>query len=136
MKRILLTSAVALLFIACGGSGTEKKDAASAETTSEAAEAATAATTLSDHPDYEKGLALVAGSDCLTCHKVDEKIIGPSYREVANKYDNTEANVKMLAEKIIKGGKGVWGEVEMTAHPAITQADAEQMVKYILLLKK
>ena len=79
---------------------------------------------------------MVAGSDCLTCHKVDEKVIGPSYRDVANKYENTEANVKMLAEKIIKGGKGVWGEVAMTAHPAVTQADAEQMVKYILLLKK
>lgn len=135
MKKILLTSAVALVLIACGGSGTEKKDAASTETKSEAAEAA-ATPVPSDNPDYEKGLALVAGSDCLTCHKVDEKVIGPSYRDVANKYENTEANVKMLAEKVIKGGKGVWGEVAMTAHPAITQADAEQMVKYILLLKK
>lgn len=135
MKRILLTSAVALLFIACGGSETEKKDAATTATTSEAAEAA-ATPAPSDNPDYEKGLALVAGSDCLTCHKVDEKLIGPSYRDVANKYENTEANVKMLAEKIINGGKGVWGEVAMTAHPAVTQADAEQMVKYILLLKK
>ena len=134
MKKTLFISAVALAFIACGGSATEKKDASTTETTSEAAEAA--ASVPSDNPDYEKGLALVAGSDCLTCHKVDEKVIGPSYREVANKYENTEANVKMLAEKIIKGGKGVWGEVEMTAHPAISQADAEQMAKYILLLKK
>lgn len=134
MKKILFTSAVALAFIACGGSESAKKDAATTATTSEAAEAA--ATAPSDNPDYEKGLALVAGSDCLTCHKVDEKVIGPSYRDVANKYENTEANVKMLAEKIIKGGQGVWGEVAMTAHPAVTQADAEQMVKYILLLKK
>jgi len=135
MKKILFSSAVMLALIACGGSGTENKEAATTETKSEAAEAA-ATPAPSDNPDYEKGLALVAGSDCLTCHKVDEKVIGPSYRDVANKYENTEANVKMLAEKIIKGGKGVWGEVAMTAHPAITQADAEQMVKYILLLKK
>lgn len=137
MKKILFTSAVALALIACGGSGTENKDAATTETKSEAAEAAaTTPAVPSDNPDYEKGLALVAGSDCLTCHKVDEKVIGPSYRDVANKYENTEANIKMLAEKIIKGGTGVWGEVAMTAHPAVTQADAEQMVKYILLLKK
>lgn len=135
MKKILFTSVVALVLIACGGSDTEKKDAATTETKSEAAEAA-AAPDPSANPDYEKGLALVAGSDCLTCHKVDEKVIGPSYREVANKYENTEANVKMLAEKIIKGGSGVWGEVAMTAHPTVTQADAEQMVKYIFLLKK
>lgn len=134
MKKILFTSVVALVLIACGGSDTEKKDAATTETKSEAAEAA--APDPSANPDYEKGLALVAGSDCLTCHKVDEKVIGPSYREVANKYENTEANVKMLAEKIIKGGSGVWGEVAMTAHPTVTQADAEQMVKYIFLLKK
>lgn len=136
MKKILVTSAVALALIACGGSNTEKKDAATTETKSEAAEAAATAPAPSDNPDYEKGLTLVAGSDCLTCHKVDEKVIGPSYRDVANKYENTEANVKMLAEKVIKGGTGVWGEVAMTAHPTVTQADAEQMVKYILLLKK
>ncbi len=135
MKKILFTSAVALALIACGGSESEKKDAATTDTKSEAAEAAAPAVP-SDNPDYEKGLALVAGSDCLTCHKVDEKVIGPSYREVANKYENTEANVKMLAEKIVKGGSGVWGEVAMTAHPGVSQADAEQMVKYILLLKK
>ena len=136
MKKILFSSAVMLALIACGGSGTENKEAATTETKSEAAEAAATTPAPSDNPDYEKGLALVAGSDCLTCHKVDEKVIGPSYRDVANKYENTEANVKMLAEKIIKGGTGVWGEVAMTAHPAVTQADAEQMVKYILLLKK
>ncbi|MFY7839777.1 MAG: c-type cytochrome [Lacibacter sp.] len=136
MKKILFTSAVALALIACGGSGTENKEAATTETKSEAAEAAATTPAPSDNPDYEKGLTLVAGSDCLTCHKVDEKVIGPSYRDVANKYENTEANVKLLAEKIVKGGTGVWGEVAMTPHPTVTQADAEQMVKYILLLKK
>jgi cytochrome c len=54
---------------------------------------------------------------------------------VANKYENTDANVKMLAEKIIKGGSGVYSAVPMTPHPALAEADAEQMVKYILLLK-
>ena len=131
MKKILFTSAVALTLIACGGSGTETKEQPKEEPKQET----TAAPSPSDNPDYEKGLTLIAASDCLTCHKVDEKLTGPAYRDVANKYENTEANVKMLAEKIVKGGTGVWGEIPMTPHPAVTPADAEQMVKYILLLK-
>jgi cytochrome c len=91
---------------------------------------------LSDNPDYQKGLALVGKSDCLTCHKVDEKNIGPSYRDVAAKYENTDENVKMLAGKIIKGGSGVWGAIPMTPHPALSQEDAEALAKYVLLLKK
>jgi cytochrome c len=130
MKKIIITSTIFLTLIACGGAGTENK-----ETTTEAPKQE-ASTSVADNPDYEKGLELIAKSDCLTCHKVEEKNIGPAYRDVANKYENTPANVTMLAEKIVKGGKGVWSEVPMTPHPQISQADAEQMVKYILLLKK
>jgi cytochrome c len=67
---------------------------------------------------------------------VSDKNIGPAYKDVAAKYENTEENVKMLAGKIIKGGQGVWGAIPMTPHSTLSQADAEQMVKYILLLKK
>lgn len=130
MKKIIITSTIFLTLIACGGAGSESK-----ETTKEAPKQE-ASTSVSDNPDYEKGLELIAKSDCLTCHKVEEKNIGPAYRDVANKYENTPANVTMLAEKIVKGGKGVWSEVPMTPHPQLSQADAEQMVKYILLLKK
>lgn len=136
MKQIFLTATVALTLIACGGSGTENKEAAKEEPKEAAATPPATAADPTANPDYENGLVLVAQSDCLTCHKVDEKLVGPPYRDVANKYENTEANVKMLAEKVIKGGTGVWGQVAMTPHPAITQANAEQMVKYILLLKK
>lgn len=131
MKKILVASLFIAAAIACGGGASEK-----AKETAAAAPTETAAPSVSDNPDYQKGLELVAKSDCLTCHKVAEKNIGPAYQEVAAKYENTKANVKMLAEKIIKGGKGNWGEVMMTAHPTVSQADAEQMVKYILLLKK
>lgn len=132
MKKILFTSVVALALIACGGSGTENKEQPKEEPKQEAA-----APSPSDNPDYEKGLALVAKPEnlCLTCHKIDEKVIGPAYRDVANKYESTEANIKMLAEKVVKGGTGVWGEVAMPPNAAVTIADAEQMVKYILLLK-
>src|SRR5690606_9021649 len=81
-----------------------------------------------------RGLALIEGSDCLSCHKVDTKLIGPSYQEVAAKY--TEADIDKLAQKILDGGKGVWGDIPMTAHPGLSNEDAKQMVKYILSLKK
>jgi cytochrome c len=129
MKKVLGTMAAVIFLAACGGSDTKKTE----ETT---APAATASNDLSANPDYTKGLALVAGSDCLTCHKTSEKNIGPAYKDVAAKYENTEENVKMLAAKVIKGGSGVWGAVPMTPHPQISQDDAEAMIKYVLLLKK
>ena len=130
MKKVLGTMAAGIFLAACGGSDTKKTEETAA------APAATASNDLSSNPDYTKGLALVAGSDCLTCHKTSEKNIGPAYKEVAAKYENTEENVKMLAEKVIKGGSGVWGAVPMTPHPQISQEDAEAMIKYIMLLKK
>ena len=130
MKKVLGTMAAVILLAACGGSSEKKTE----ETV--AAPAATASNDLSSNPDYTKGLALVAGSDCLTCHKTSEKNIGPAYKDVAAKYENTEENVKMLAAKVIKGGSGVWGAVPMTPHPQISEEDAEAMVKYVLLLKK
>lgn len=81
------------------------------------------------------GAKLIAGSDCLGCHKENEKLVGPSYIAVAEKYPDTEANIAMLAGKIIQGGKGHWGEIPMSAHPNVSEADAREMVKYILSLK-
>src|SRR5690606_213121 len=81
-----------------------------------------------------EGLALIEGADCLTCHKVDARIVGPSYQEVADKY--TEADIDMLATKIIEGGKGNWGEIPMTPHAGMSQENAKKMVAYILTLKK
>ncbi|MBC8082929.1 MAG: c-type cytochrome [Hymenobacter sp.] len=81
------------------------------------------------------GAKLIAGSTCLGCHKEKEKLVGPAYTAVAAKYPANEANVAMLANKIIQGGKGNWGEIPMTPHPQIPVADAQEMVKYILSLK-
>ena len=61
--------------------------------------------------------------------------MGPAYADVAKKYENNAKNVKMLAEKIIAGGQGNWGEIPMAAHPNVSQEDAEAMVKYILSIK-
>jgi cytochrome c len=129
MKKVLGTIVTVVALFACGGNKDNK-------TTDAAATASTSTSSLSDNPDYQKGLALVGKSDCLTCHKVNEKNIGPAYKDVAAKYENTDANVKMLAEKIIKGGSGNWGAIPMTPHPALSQDDAEALAKYVLLLKK
>ena len=129
MKKVLGTIVVVVAIIACGGNKENK-------TADGAATASTSTSSLSDNPDYQKGVALVGKSDCLTCHKVNEKNIGPAYKDVAAKYENTDANVKMLAEKIIKGGSGNWGAIPMTPHPALSQEDAEALAKYVLLLKK
>jgi cytochrome c len=124
MQKITTIAIIATILFSCG------------ETKKETKPEAPKAASIADNPDYQKGLDLISKSDCLTCHKVDEKNIGPAYREIAANYENTEANVKLLAEKIIKGGSGVYGSIPMTPHGGISQADAEQMVKYIFLLKK
>jgi len=132
MKKLILPIAMLCILAACGGGSDKKTEGEKKED-----KPAVAADDISANPDYQKGLALVAGSDCLTCHKVEEKITGPSYRDVANKYAGTsDTVVTYLANKIIKGGVGVWGQTPMTAHASLSQADAEAMVKYILLLKK
>jgi cytochrome c len=81
------------------------------------------------------GAKLISGSDCLGCHKEREKLVGPAYTAVAQKYPSTEANIAMLSKKIITGGKGNWGEIPMTPHPGLSETDAKEMVKYILSLK-
>ena len=81
-----------------------------------------------------EGKSLVEGSDCLGCHKLDERMIGPSYKEVAEKYENTPENVEMLADKIIKGSSGVWGDVPMPAH-GFNKKNAKFMAQYILSSK-
>lgn len=123
MKQILFSTLVILTLVSCGSSETESAPTEKSPTAS-------------TNPDYQKGLALVSKSNCFTCHKIDEKLVGPSYREIANKYASQSDAVVALGEKIVKGGSGVWGTVPMLAHPEISKDDAELMVKYILLLKK
>ncbi|RAJ75140.1 glucose/arabinose dehydrogenase [Chitinophaga dinghuensis] len=70
-------------------------------------------------------------SDCKTCHKTDEKSIGPSFKQVAEKYKADPAAPDKLAQKIINGGGGVWGETAMAAHPTLSMTEARQLVEYI-----
>ncbi|GIZ09677.1 cytochrome c [Flavobacterium sp. UMI-01] len=84
--------------------------------------------------EIEEGKMLITKSDCLACHKVDAKLVGPNYKEVAKKYVASEANYNLLSQKIIKGGSGSWGPVPMSAHSTLKPEDAKKMVKYILSL--
>ncbi len=77
--------------------------------------------------------ALAKAKNCLSCHAVDKKVVGPSYKDVAKKYSAKDE--AMLAEKIIKGGKGVWGPVPMPPNPSVKPEEANQLVKWILSLK-
>jgi cytochrome c len=77
--------------------------------------------------------ALAKAKNCLACHNVDKKVVGPSYKDVAKKY--TAKDEAMLAEKIIKGGKGTWGPVPMPPNAAVKPEEATKLVKWILSLK-
>jgi len=84
--------------------------------------------------NFDKGKNLIAKSDCLSCHKDDVKLLGPAYVDVAKKYDESAKNIDFLANKIIKGGAGNWGDIPMSPHADLPKADAQEMVKYILSL--
>jgi len=74
--------------------------------------------------------ALAKAKGCLACHAVDKKVVGPSYKDVAKKY--TAKDEAMLVEKVIKGGKGVWGPVPMPPNPSVTPEEAKKLVVWIL----
>ncbi|MBS1509807.1 MAG: cytochrome c class I [Bacteroidetes bacterium] len=122
MKKTFLLLCLAAFIYSCGGSGDKGNSGSSG-------------TTASSNPDADKGLALVAKSDCLGCHEISKLKIGPPYNEVAKKYAPTDANINLLVEKIQKGGSGNWGTVPMLGHPNISKEDATLMVKYVLSLK-
>ena len=96
--------------------------------------AAKVATEAGVDPSVIEGKTLVEGADCLACHKIDAKLVGPSYQDVAAKY--TEADINQLATKIIQSRKGVWGEIPMTAHAGLSEENAHKMVKYKKKKKK
>ena len=134
MKRLLFFGGIimmAMIIASCGGQ--KKEELQEEEDSDEGYESAEAEGPSSEELIAE-GKTLVDGSDCKTCHHPTNKIIGPAHTEVAKKYEFNEANVKLLADKIIKGGRGVWGEIVMNPHPTLSQTDAEKMARYVLSL--
>jgi cytochrome c len=78
---------------------------------------------------------LATKKNCMACHAVDKKVVGPAYKEVAAKYAGQKDAADKLAEKVIKGGVGVWGQVPMPANTQVTPAEAKQLVSWILATK-
>jgi cytochrome c len=81
-----------------------------------------------------KGAKLMAAADCSSCHREREKLLGPAYIAVAQKYPANSANITMLANKVIAGGSGHWGDIAMTPHPALSESDSKEIISYILSL--
>jgi len=80
-------------------------------------------------------LALATSKNCMSCHAVERKILGPSFKEVAAKYKDSKGAPDMLAGKIIKGGSGVWGQVPMPANNQVSEADAKKLAAWVLSTK-
>jgi len=132
MKRSFIIFGLALAISACGNN--KSNNSSGTDTTTTTTTSATQSTSVAVKDTL--GEALIQKNDCLTCHKLDQKIIGPAYIDVANKYTESPAVVDTLANKIIKGGSGNWGNIAMSPHPTLSMTDAQHMVKYILSLKK
>ena len=78
---------------------------------------------------------LAQAKNCLACHSMDNKVVGPGFKEVAVKYAGNKAAAATLATKIIAGGSGVWGAIPMPANPQVKEAEAKQLAVWILGLK-
>ena len=81
-----------------------------------------------------EGKTLIKGWDCLTCHRIKTKLTGPAYQEVATKYAAQRGTgiIDQLANKVIKGGNGVWGFAMMTPHPQLKLEDVRKAIMGIL----
>ena len=79
--------------------------------------------------------ALATSKNCMACHAVDKKLVGPSYKEVATKYAADKGAADKLAAKIVKGGAGVWGAVPMPANAQVSDAEAKTLAAWVLAMK-
>ncbi|MEX1240307.1 MAG: c-type cytochrome [Cyclobacteriaceae bacterium] len=139
MKKLLLLIALFGLFTgamtSCGGKQ-EKAEGDEEYGEYETAEQGQGGQQAETSPEemIKQGLSLTDASDCKTCHHPTNKLIGPAHAEVAKKYEFTQANVDYLADKIVNGGSGVWGEIPMTPHVDLSPEDAKKMAMYVLSL--
>ena len=79
--------------------------------------------------------ALAQSKNCMACHSVDKKVVGPAFKDIAKKFGGQAGAADMLAQKIVKGSSGVWGPVPMPANAQVNEADAKKLVAWILSLK-
>ena len=77
-------------------------------------------------------LTLATAKNCLSCHHIDHKVVGPAYKDVAAKYRGDKTAPARLAAKVIEGGGGVWGVVKMPSNPQVSRAEAQKLVAWVL----
>lgn len=77
-------------------------------------------------------LALATAKNCMSCHNIDKKVVGPAYKDVAAKYRGDKTAPARLAAKIREGGGGVWGVVKMPSNPQVSEAEAKQLAAWVL----
>lgn len=126
---LLILGCLGLTIASCGNPSSKTETTETKSDTTAKVSAQTPAPTM-------PGEGLVAKSDCSGCHATSQKVIGPAFVDVAAKYPSNGANISHLADVIIKGSKGTWGDLPMTAHPNLSKEDAKTMVTWILSLKK
>src|SRR5215212_10733320 len=135
MKKLVAMLFAAALIYSCGDGDKKNEPEQTKPADTTAASTTPPAASTDAGSDDEKALTLIGSSDCMTCHSIDKKVIGPAYKDVSKKYEDTPATVDTLVAKIKHGGSGNWGNLVMTPHPDLPEADAKIMVKYILSLK-
>lgn len=126
MKKLLIPTLMFSFLVSCY----EDKTNVSAETVQEEVQPTVVS---SPETRIEEGKTLINNAGCLTCHNIDEKLVGPPYKEIAKKY--TEQDVEVMADRIINGSVGVWGSMPMSPHTGLSKDNAKKMVEYILTLK-
>jgi cytochrome c len=119
----------------CGCNSTNQKNSFDSSAVDSEAKAKTPdsarenSNTISIMTSMDAGAALIVKNDCRNCHKEREKLIGPAFSEIANRYGHYD--IDSLAAKIIKGGSGHWGDASMSPHPSLSITDARVIVKFI-----
>jgi cytochrome c len=78
---------------------------------------------------------LAKAKNCMACHAIGTKLVGPAYKDVAAKYAGQKGAEDKLVQKVMKGGSGVWGPVPMPANPQVSEAEARSLVKWVLAQK-
>ncbi|MFT3920501.1 c-type cytochrome [Cloacibacterium sp.] len=129
IRTVLSLSLFSILLASCN------QNEAKYENTAETISSNPSSVNTIDSTPEPEGLRLIKGADCLSCHKEEGKLIGPSYKEIAAKNLNTPENIEKLSENIINGSMGKWGNVPMSAHPNLDKETAKKMIEYILTLK-
>lgn len=76
--------------------------------------------------------ALATARNCMSCHNLDKKVVGPAFKDVAAKYRADKTAPARLATKVMEGGGGVWGVVKMPSNPQVSEAEAKKLVAWIL----